>query len=88
MIFPEEPFTSYMSYARNGRGRPQADWTDLTQSSPALTVAQRSWRIRALVLFKTTAVSQEKHNILAILSIESEKAKYLNFEKTTEDFAE
>lgn len=51
VIFPEEPFTSYMSYARNGQGRPLADIIDLTQSSPALTVALRSGRIRGLVIF-------------------------------------
>jgi len=67
VIFSEEPFTSHVSYARNGQGRPQADWTDLTRSSPALTVARRSWRIRALVIFKTATASQEKHNVLVIL---------------------
>jgi len=88
VIFSEEPFTSHMSYARNGQGRPQTEWIDLTQSSPALTVARRSWKIRALVIFKTTIASQEKHNVLVIWSIENEKAKCLNFEEIIEDFAE
>jgi hypothetical protein len=33
--------------------RPQADWTDLTQSGPALTGAPRSWGICAIVIFKS-----------------------------------
>jgi hypothetical protein len=88
IIFPEEPFISYMSYARNGQGPPLADRIDLMQSSPVLTVALLSGRIRALVIFKTTTLSEEKHNILAILLIENEKAKFLNFEKVIEDFFE
>jgi len=66
VTFPEEPFTSYISYPRNGQGRPQADRTDLTHSIPALTVVLLSGSIRALVIFKTTTLSEEKHNILAI----------------------
>jgi len=79
VIFPEEPFTSYMSYARNGQGRPQANWTDQAQSSTALTLAWRSWRIRAIVIFKTTIISQDKHNILALLSIQTEKGEIFKF---------